>query len=86
MTLHNRSPLRPAPQRLVKALEAFRLVANALSYPPAEQPKLPANFEAETWAKLEDAVDAVHGKRTVACSLEELYRVRPGPPMKSSDT
>jgi len=41
----------------------------------AEQPKLPANFEADTWAKLEDAVDAVHCKRTVSCSLEELYRV-----------
>jgi hypothetical protein len=46
---------------------------------PTEQPKLPENFERDTWAKLEDAVDAVHGKRTVACSLEELYRVRRPP-------
>jgi hypothetical protein len=44
--------------------------------PTTEQPKLPENFERDTWAKLEDAVDAVHCKRTVACSLEELYRVR----------
>ncbi|KIZ03018.1 cullin 4 [Monoraphidium neglectum] len=42
--------------------------------PLKQQPKLPANFEQDTWAKLEDAVDAVHCKRTVACSLEELYR------------
>ena len=37
-------------------------------------PKLPANFEQATWAKLLDAVRAVHGKRAVNHSLEELYR------------
>ncbi|KAI8468416.1 MAG: Cullin-domain-containing protein [Monoraphidium minutum] len=42
--------------------------------PLKQQPRLPANFEQDTWAKLEDAVDAVHCKRAVACSLEELYR------------
>jgi hypothetical protein len=46
------------------------------NYHHAEQPKLPDNFERDTWAKLQDAVDAVHCKRAVACSLEELYRVR----------
>ena len=43
----------------------------------AGKPKLPDGFEAETWAKLQDAVHAVHAKRPVSCSLEELYRVRP---------
>lgn len=43
----------------------------------AGKPKLPDGFEAETWAKLQDAVHAVHDKRPVSCSLEELYRVRP---------
>ncbi|GBF89461.1 hypothetical protein Rsub_02033 [Raphidocelis subcapitata] len=42
--------------------------------PLKQQPKLPENFEQDTWARLEDAVDAVHRKRAVACSLEELYR------------
>lgn len=40
------------------------------------KPQLPANFEAETWAKLQAAVQAVHHKQPVATSLEELYRVR----------
>jgi len=40
------------------------------------KPQLPENFEATTWAKLRDSVDAVFTKRPVACSLEELYRVR----------
>lgn len=42
----------------------------------AAKPKLPEDFEDRTWAKLQDAVIAVQEKRPVACSLEELYRVR----------
>lgn len=38
------------------------------------KPKLPENFEQNTFAKLKDAVAAVHEKRSVNCSLEELYR------------
>eukprot|EP00878_Enallax_costatus_P001922 GHUV01002084.1.p1 GENE.GHUV01002084.1~~GHUV01002084.1.p1 ORF type:complete len:775 (+),score=225.89 GHUV01002084.1:456-2780(+) len=38
------------------------------------KPKLPANFEEDTWAKLQAAVKAVHNKQPVATSLEELYR------------
>lgn len=34
------------------------------------------DFEAATWSKLREAVQAVHGKRPVSVSLEELYRVR----------
>ncbi|GFR43674.1 hypothetical protein Agub_g4782, partial [Astrephomene gubernaculifera] len=37
------------------------------------KPELPANFEEATWSKLRDCIDAVHCKRPVACSLEELY-------------
>eukprot|EP00963_Diacronema_lutheri_P008971 scaffold785_cov335-Pavlova_lutheri.AAC.3 len=40
------------------------------------KPKLPENFEQTTTAKLKDAVAAVHEKRPVNCSLEELYQVR----------
>ncbi len=43
---------------------------------PAARPKLPSDFEEATWAKLRNAVQAVHAKRAVSCSLEELYRVR----------
>ena len=42
----------------------------------AERPQLPSDFEAVTWLKLEDAIRAVHEKRAVSSSLEELYRVR----------
>lgn len=42
--------------------------------PLKSKPKLPTDFEANTWAKLQDAIHAVHGKRAVAYSLEELYR------------
>lgn len=37
------------------------------------KPQLPSDFEATTWDKLKDAIAAVHQKRPVACSLEELY-------------
>lgn len=42
--------------------------------PLRSKPRLPENFEAETWQKLQAAVHAVHAKRTVDHSLEELYR------------
>lgn len=51
----------------------------------AEKPKLPEDFEEKTWEKLRTAVQAVHAKKPVSSSLEELYRVRatlrlPSPP------
>jgi len=42
----------------------------------AAKPGLPPSFEADTWARLSTAVQAIHGKRPVNCSLEDLYRVR----------
>lgn len=41
-----------------------------------ERPKLPANYQEVTWDKLSDAVDAIHHRRSVNTSLEELYQVR----------
>ena len=41
----------------------------------AEKPKLPVDFEEKTWSKLKEAVKAVHEKRRIEYSLEELYRV-----------
>ena len=38
------------------------------------RPKLPDNFERDTWARLQTAVRAVHAKQAVGHSLEELYR------------
>ena len=46
------------------------------SSPAAGKPQLPVDFEDATWSKLREAVQAVHGKRPVSVSLEELYRVR----------
>ena len=42
--------------------------------PLKTKPKLPENFEEETWAMLQAAVKAVHAKSSVGTSLEELYR------------
>ena len=39
-----------------------------------KKPSLPSNFEEDTWAKLRDAVTAVHSKQHVNTSLEELYK------------
>jgi hypothetical protein len=49
----------------------------------AVKPELPANFEEATWCKLRDCVTAVHCKRPVSCSLEELYTVRHAPYQRS---
>ncbi|ETO13463.1 hypothetical protein RFI_23907 [Reticulomyxa filosa] len=40
-----------------------------------EQPKLEANFEANTINKLIDAIEAVFAKKAANCSFEELYKV-----------
>ena len=37
------------------------------------QSSLPETFEATTWSKLEAAVRAVHGRKAISYSLEELY-------------
>ena len=42
--------------------------------PLKSAPKLPQDFEQNTWGKLVAAVHAVHNKQAVAHSLEELYR------------
>lgn len=38
------------------------------------QPKLPENFEDDTWEKLQQAVVAVQTQQPIATSREELYR------------
>ena len=40
-----------------------------------EKPKLPENYERETWGKLQGAVDAIHKSHAIQASLEELYQV-----------
>jgi hypothetical protein len=39
------------------------------------QPKLPDNFEIDTWNKLKSAISNVYNKNASALSKEELYRV-----------
>lgn len=39
------------------------------------QPKIPENFEQETWGKLKSAVHDVFSKSSSKISKEELYRV-----------
>ncbi|KAK4743694.1 hypothetical protein SAY87_010006 [Trapa incisa] len=38
------------------------------------KPTLPANFEDDTWAKLESAINAIFFKQPVSCDLENLYQ------------
>ena len=42
--------------------------------PFKEKPKLPANFEEESWAKLQLAIEALARKESVAVGYEELYQ------------
>lgn len=42
----------------------------------AARPQLPSDFEATAWGKLKEAVNAIHAKKPVSYSFEELYRVR----------
>ncbi len=39
----------------------------------AAKPALPSDFEDASWAKLKDAITAVHNQTKVSTSLEELY-------------
>ncbi len=41
----------------------------------AAKPQLPSDFEATAWGKLKEAVTAIHAKRPVSYSFEELYKV-----------
>lgn len=39
------------------------------------QPKLPTNFEDDTWAKLKAAISAIFLKQPLSCDTEKLYQV-----------
>lgn len=40
-----------------------------------EKPKLPENYQQETWEQLKEAVNAIHTSHSIKSSLEELYKV-----------
>lgn len=40
----------------------------------SEKPKVPENYQQETWGKLQEAVDAIHTSHAIKSSLEELYQ------------
>ena len=40
----------------------------------SEKPKLPDNYQQETWVKLQEAVNAIHTSHAIRSSLEELYQ------------
>lgn len=39
-----------------------------------EKPKLPDNYQHETWEKLKEAIIAIQTSRSIKSSLEELYQ------------
>ena len=61
--------------RRVTAAKQTGGAARKLTIKPfKERPKLPADFEEDSWRMLSNAVDAVHQKRPVSESFETLYR------------
>lgn len=40
----------------------------------ADKPKLPANYQEETWCKLKEAVEAIQTSKPIQYSLEDLYK------------
>ena len=50
----------------------FICLLNLLYFP--DKPRLPENYQQETWRKLQEAVDAIHTSRAIRSSLEELYQ------------
>ena len=60
--------------RRVTAAKQTGGAARKLTIKPfKERPKLPADFEEDSWRMLSNAVDAVHQKRPVSESFETLY-------------
>lgn len=43
-------------------------------FPSSEKPKLPENYEEQTWEKLKEAVIAIQTSKSIRYSLEELYQ------------
>ncbi|GAB1605805.1 cullin-4A-like [Argonauta hians] len=39
-----------------------------------EKPKLPENYQQDTWQKLKEAVEAIHNSHSIKACLEELYQ------------
>lgn len=39
-----------------------------------DKPKLPENYQQNTWQKLEEAVEAIHNSHSIKSNLEELYQ------------
>ena len=59
---------------ITRGSEASAAPKKLVIKPLKTRPKLPDNFERDTWARLQTAVQAVHAKQPVGHSLEELYR------------
>ncbi|KAL5209221.1 hypothetical protein ABZP36_004844 [Zizania latifolia] len=75
----------PAPSASAPAGVAANLFRKkaTLPQPPASrkplrikigQPKLPKNFEEDTWAVLKDAITAIFLKQKLSCDVEKLYQ------------
>jgi hypothetical protein len=68
----------PFLEKLFPAMIAIQSIV--LPYHCTVKPKLPENFEEETWNKLQKAIRAVHtSSQLLGSSLEELYKVRSNP-------
>lgn len=63
-------------QEKVKLTEVLKFCSHLLFCSYEEKPKLPTNFEEETWAKLKSAITAIFLKQPDYCDLEKLYQVR----------
>lgn len=52
-------------------IQTFSLGFSSVS---VDKPKLPDNYQEETWCKLKEAVEAIQTSKPIQYSLEDLYK------------
>lgn len=67
---------QPVKKLVIKNLKGIRATHSPITLIQLVAPKLPDNFEDETWVNLKSAIVAIHNKQKTPQSLEELYKVR----------
>lgn len=52
----------------------YRVLKIVIWFKLTEKPKLPENYQEQTWEKLSEAVIAIQTSRSIKYSLEDLYQ------------
>lgn len=54
--------------------EFLNIFSPCFSSVSPDKPKLPDNYQEETWCKLKEAVEAIQNSKRIQYSLEDLYK------------